>query len=107
VGIRKRPRRRTDNGRPDEVPADSPKSASLSDLGRKAADAFRRELPQLLEDYYGQWVLYHGGTRIAVRNSPFELDEESARRSYREEDCLKECVMPEPDPVDPGMFLGK
>jgi hypothetical protein len=30
----------------------------------EAGEAFRRDLPQLLRERYGQWVAYHGAKRL-------------------------------------------
>ena len=32
----------------------------------KSQEAFRRELPELLKNHYGQWVAYHGDERLGL-----------------------------------------
>jgi hypothetical protein len=42
-----------------------------------ATTAFRRDLPHLLRDHPGEWVAYHGATRLG-----FSQDEASLYRCY-------------------------
>lgn len=61
--------------------------AGLS-LGERAVRAFERDLPTLLEERPGQWVLYHGDQRIGFARTPPELYQEIERRGFRRRDCV-------------------
>lgn len=70
-------------------------------LGQRALQAFRRDLPRLLRERPGKWVLYHGAQLIGFAATPPDLHEECRRRGLRKRDCAFRCVEPEmPDIVD-------
>jgi hypothetical protein len=73
----------------------------------QANEAFRRDFPELWPAQDRRWVLYHGDERIDIQDSPVPLYEECKRRGWRQDEYLVECILPEPDPLDLGMFLGK
>lgn len=50
---------------------------------RKAQEAFRRDLPALLETHYDQWALYHGDERIGIARTERKLLKECERRGYQ------------------------
>jgi hypothetical protein len=76
-------------------------------LGPQALEAFRRDLPRLLEERPGQWVAYRGDERIGFAASDRELYQEIHRRGFRRRDCYVGCIEEEPpDIVDsPYPFL--
>jgi hypothetical protein len=50
----------------------------------EAQAAFLRDRPELLQERRGQWVAYHGATRIAVAATRDGLWEECLRQGYQE-----------------------
>lgn len=51
----------------------------------KSQEAFRRDLPELLKNRYGQWVAYHGDERIGFGRTQLELYRECLRRGLKGE----------------------
>ena len=39
---------------------------TISPMVAKSQEAFRRDLPELLKNHYGQWVAYHGDERLGL-----------------------------------------
>lgn len=70
-------------------------------LGGRALQAFRHDLPRLLRERPGQWVLYHGDQLIGLAATPPDLHEECQRLGLRKRDCVFRCIEPEmPDIID-------
>jgi len=63
----------------------------------RSQEAFRRDLPQLLQNkrLFRQWVAYHEATRIGIAPSEDDLYEECFRRGLREEEFVVCCIVPE------------
>jgi hypothetical protein len=68
-------------------------------LGLQALEAFRRDLPRLLEEQPGQWVLYHGDQLIGFSRTPPELYKEMDRRGFRGRDCVVRSIEEEPPDI--------
>ena len=61
----------------------------------QARAAFRRSLPQLLQDHAGRWVAYHGERRVAVGDSKTGLYQQCLNQGLRRGDFLVLRVEPE------------
>ena len=68
---------------------------TIAPMIAKSQAAFRRDLPRLLGDRYGQWVAYHGDERIGFGRSQFELYDECIRRGLRDDEFVVRVVAPE------------
>ena len=68
---------------------------TIAPMIAKSQAAFRRDLPQLLGERYGQWVAYHGDERISFGGSQFELYDECIRRGLRDDEFVVRVVAPE------------
>jgi hypothetical protein len=69
-------------------------------LGEQAMRAFWRDLPQLLQERYRQWVAYHGDRQIGFARTQFELGQECVRQGYDLDEILLRSVEEElPDLV--------
>jgi len=63
--------------------------------------AFRRDLPDLLQTHYRQWVAYHGDERIGFGRTQFELYELCLSRGLTDDEFVVRSVEPEmPDDID-------
>jgi hypothetical protein len=65
-------------------------------LVRRAQAAFRRDLPQLLEDHRHQWVAYHGDRRVALGHTKRELYQRCLRHGFPPDEFVVRCIEPEP-----------
>jgi hypothetical protein len=84
-----------------ETPSETSGTDAGLSLGKRAVRAFERDLPALLQERPGQWVLYHGDERIMFAEDPIRLYQEMERRSFRGRDCAVECIEePLPDIID-------
>ena len=70
-------------------------------LTERALLAFWRDLPQLLEERYHQWVGYHGEQCLGFADSQEELWQECLRRRLRPDEFLIRSIEPE----DPDLTL--
>ena len=52
----------------------------------RSLDAFRRDLPKLLETHSREWVAYHGDERIGFGRTQTELYQECLRRGLKRDD---------------------
>ncbi len=52
----------------------------------RSLNAFRRDLPALLENHNGQWVAYHGDERIGFGRTQTELYQECVRRGLQRDE---------------------
>ena len=68
---------------------------TIAPMIAKSQEAFRRDLPQILDKRYGQWVAYHGDERIGFGRSQFELYDECIRRGLRDDEFVVRVVAPE------------
>jgi hypothetical protein len=103
-----------DEHRPDEgrgevggpsPPANTP-YALVSPKVLEASEAFRSELPGLLEERPGQWVGYHGTERIGFAATKEEMYRRCRERGLDEDDFLVTCIEPEEDLMfGPGAIL--
>ena len=74
---------------------------TIAPMIAKSQAAFRRDLRQLLDKRYGQWVAYHGDERICFGRSQFELYDECIRRGLRDDEFVVRVVAPEaPSEID-------
>ncbi len=64
---------------------------------RKSIDAFRRDLPQLLQKHRGQWVGYHGDERLGFGTAETVVYQEGFRRGLTRNDFIVGFV-------EPGIF---
>jgi len=69
-------------------------SAGVSDLLQRAEAAFRRDLPQLLEEQPGRWVAYRGDQRVGFSDDDFELYRRCQEQGYDLEEFIVEYVEP-------------
>src|SRR5262249_17904305 len=84
-------------GKPPRVPP----------LIQRAQDAFRRDLTRLLQTHFRQWVAYHGDELVGFAASQFELYAECRRRGYLENEFLVQCIVAEPEEIDPSEFADR
>jgi len=86
-------------------------SRSLSEtrippLIQKGQEAFRRDLPELLEKHMGKWVAYSGEERIGIRDSKIELISKCFERGLRDDEFVVRGIAPEAeDIIDPSEWL--
>src|SRR5690242_12347504 len=82
-----------------EQPADGgyhsqlPKTISV--MMERSQAAFRRDLPQLLQERPGQWVAYHGDVRIGFGSSKRVLYQECLRQGLPIGDFAVRSIEPE------------
>jgi hypothetical protein len=62
---------------------------------REALATFERDLPQLLQDRYGQWVAYHGVNRLGFGNDKTELYQRLRDQGYDDRELLVTYVEPQ------------
>ena len=81
-------------------------ACTISPMVAKSQVAFRRDLPELLKNRYGQWVAYHGDERLGFGRTQLELYRECLRRGLKDEDFVVWGISPEwPEGVDAGEFV--
>jgi hypothetical protein len=83
---------------PEHVATTEPSGAydfTIAPMIAKSQQAFRRDLPQLLDKRHGWWVAYHGDERIGFGRSQLELYDECIRRSLRDDEFVIRVVAPE------------
>ena len=61
----------------------------------RSQEAFRRDLPELLKNRYGQWVAYHAEERIGFGGTQTELYEECFRRGLERDEFVVRNIQPE------------
>jgi hypothetical protein len=61
----------------------------------RAQAAFRRDLPQLLKDYKGRWVAYHGDRQVGLGRSKRELFQRCLRQGLPRNEFVVRSVEPE------------
>jgi hypothetical protein len=61
----------------------------------RAMNAFRRDLPQLLEGHANEWVAYSEDTRISFGSSKTQLIQECLRRGFQRGDFVVQSIEPE------------
>ncbi|MCY2987755.1 MAG: hypothetical protein NTY19_07815 [Planctomycetota bacterium] len=77
---------------------------------RRSQEAFRRDLPKLLDDrkLRDKWVLYHGQQRLAAAATQRELIRECLRHKLKEDEYYVGKVVPteliEVEEIDPSLF---
>jgi hypothetical protein len=64
-------------------------------LIEQAYRAFRRDLPQLLEERAGQWVAYHGSRGVGLAATKAELYQECLRSGLKRGEFLMRSIEPE------------
>jgi hypothetical protein len=62
-----------------------------------AYEAFRRDLPQLLQTHPGKWVAYSGDRRLGFSNTKSELYLTCLAQGLPRGEFLVTCVEPETD----------
>jgi hypothetical protein len=71
-----------------------------TEAGKQAVLAFRRDLPRLLRERPGQWVLYHGDRQVAIAPTDLELCRLQRRLGIPNDDSIIAPIEPElPDVV--------
>ncbi len=85
-----------------ERPAEQP-DPEIPPLMLRSQQAFWQDLPELLKDErnHGKWVAYHGGERVAVRQSDVEAYQECFRRGLKHEEFYVGRLEADPDGVPP------
>ena len=63
---------------------------------RRAQAAFRRDLPQLLEEHPHRWVAYHGDRRVALGSSKRQLFQKCVRQGVPRNEFMVRLIEPEP-----------
>jgi hypothetical protein len=72
-----------------------------SELGKRSVLAYRRDLPQLLQERPNWWVAYYGDERVGLAKNPAELHERCQRRGLPRGDYVVRLIEPlPPDVVD-------
>jgi hypothetical protein len=79
----------------EQPPCGEPLSTGVSPFILRAEDAFRRDLPQLLEERPGQWVAYHGHQRIGFAATKPQLYQECLNRGLPPDEFHILCIEPE------------
>jgi hypothetical protein len=54
----------------------------------RSLDAFRRDLPRLLETHYGKWVVYQGDAQLGFGKTETELYEKCLARGMKRDEFL-------------------
>ena len=69
----------------------------ISPLIARGLEAFRRELPELLNQkkLYRHWVAYHDKTRLGIARSEAELYQECFRLGLQRGEFVVKCIIPE------------
>jgi hypothetical protein len=84
------------HGRSIEQPhSGEPLPVGVSSFILWAEDAFRRDLPELLEERSGQWVAYHGRQQIGFAATKQQLYQECVNRGLPPEEFHILCIEPE------------
>jgi hypothetical protein len=66
---------------------------------QKSIDAFRRDLPELLQTHPGKWVAYHGDERVGFGKTQTELYQRCFARGLTRDDFI--VGFTEPGAFDP------
>jgi len=61
----------------------------------RSLDAFRRDLPRLLETHYGKWVAYHGDAQVGFGKTETELYRKCLARGMKRDEFLVCSIEPE------------
>lgn len=61
----------------------------------RSFEAFRRDLPALLETHYRQWVVYHGEEQLGFGRTETELHQKCLRRGLKRDEFLVCSIEPE------------
>lgn len=61
----------------------------------RSLEAFRRDLPELLETHYHQWVAYHGDQRLFFGRTQTKLYERCLRRGLEPDEFMVCSIEPE------------
>ncbi len=80
--------------------ASSPTSDLANDDGTcplisQSIAAYRRELPDLLNGHYGEWVAYRGDVRLGFGASKTELYQQCFAKGLKRGEFFVECIEPE------------
>lgn len=70
--------------------------AGVPEIISQSQEAFRRELPRLLQERPGQWVAYSGDRQLGFGRTKTELYQECLRRAYDPEQFVVDLIEPEP-----------
>jgi hypothetical protein len=71
--------------------------SAVPPLVQSSQEAFRRALPQLLQEpgCFRRWVAYHGETCLGFAASETELYQECRRRGLTDGEFVVRCIVPE------------
>ena len=72
-----------------------PASDPVSPLLAQSLQAFRRDLPRLLETHHGRWVAYHGDEQLGFSRTQTELYEKGFARGLKPDEFLVCSIEPE------------
>lgn len=61
----------------------------------RSLEAFRRDLPRLLETHYGKWVAYRGDERLGLGRTQTELYQQGFARGLKADEFLVCSIEPE------------
>ena len=75
----------------DGVRVDDPAPPMLA----RSLEAFRRDLPRLLETHYGKWVAYHGDAQLGFGKTETGLYEKCLARGMKRDEFLVCSIEPE------------
>jgi hypothetical protein len=83
------------------APADSrfQSPADVSSLDEQAEEAFLRDLPQLLKERPGQWVVYRGAERLGFGTTKTALLQQCYAQGFREDELLVQKIQSEIPPA--------
>jgi hypothetical protein len=82
------------------VPQRTKPSHELS-LGELSVRTFIKDLPELLKQYPGMWVAYHGNRRVGIAKTDLELYNECTRQEIPDDEYIVSPIELEPpDEVD-------
>ena len=70
------------------------RDAAVLPMIARSLESFRRDLPQLLETHYRQWVAYHGDEQIGFGRSQTMLYQECFRRGLKRDEFIVSCIEP-------------
>ena len=72
---------------------------AVSPLIAQSICAFKRELPGLLKDHFGEWVAFQGDRCLGFGTSKTQLYQECFGKGLKRGEFLVECVEPEVERV--------
>jgi hypothetical protein len=83
-----------------------PLNCEIPPMIAQSQAAFRRDLPQLLKERPGQYVAYHGDTRVGFADSDAVLCQQCLARGLTWDQFVVRSIEPEELPLETDVWLG-